>query len=107
MTCISQLRSAEMFRYDRFPATRKYAVEVSGWDFAQEFFVEKCDLVWNEDTGKEVALKQNLRDKAVLFVRLLRVVEAGRSHPVVYEAKLAGTTVSGLRQIRLNMVVPG
>lgn len=53
-----------MLRYARFPTMRLYAVEISGWDSAQDFFVEKCDLVWYEDSGKHVALKQTLRENA-------------------------------------------
>lgn len=45
-------------RYARFPATRLYAVEISGWDSMEYFFVEKCELEWNEESGKQVALKR-------------------------------------------------
>lgn len=86
--------------------TRLYAVEVSGWDCAQNFFVERCDLVWNEDTGRHVVFQQNLRDSAVLIVRLLETDKAGRSHAIVYEAQLMGRTPSGHRQFRLTTVVP-
>jgi hypothetical protein len=34
-----------MLEYAPIPAARLYAVEVSGWDRMEEFFVEKCDLV--------------------------------------------------------------
>jgi len=30
--------------YAHFSVARMYAVEVSGWDRMEEFFVEKCDL---------------------------------------------------------------
>ncbi len=49
-----------MLHYDRFPVARLYEAEVSGWDSAESFFVEKCDLEWNEDSGKQVALKSNV-----------------------------------------------
>jgi hypothetical protein len=95
-----------MFRQALFPGTRQYAVEVSGWDTTQNFFVEKCELVWNEESGKQVALRRALRDNAILFVRLLQAGEGDRAHPVVYEAELVGRTQSGLRQFRLNTVAP-
>lgn len=95
-----------MLRYARFSGTRLFAVEVSGWDSSQSFFVEKCDLVWNEESGKHVALKRALRDNTLLFVRLLQPTETDRSHPVVYQAELMGTTNNGLGQFRLHAVSP-
>ncbi len=62
-----------MLHYDRFPVARLYELEVSGWDSAESFFVEKCDLEWNEDSGKQVALKRTLNDSAILLVRLLQL----------------------------------
>jgi hypothetical protein len=95
-----------MLQDDRFPVTRLYAVEVSGWDSTKNFFVEKCDLEWNEESGKQVTLQRTLNDNAVLLVRLMQPGETDRSHPVVYEAEFAGKTKSGLRQFRLNVVIP-
>ena len=86
--------------------TRLYAVEVSGWDSTQIFFVERCELSWNEMSGKHVALKRTLQENTTLFVRLLQPSEADRSHPVVYEAELVGRTETGLKQFRLNAVAP-
>ena len=95
-----------MLRHARFPATRFFAVEVSGWDSSQSFFVEKCDLIWNEESGKHVALKRPLREKTLLFVRLLQSAEADRCHPVVYRAELVGRTNGGLGQFRLHAIAP-
>jgi hypothetical protein len=89
-----------------FAATRLYPVEISGWDSAEDFFVEKCELEWNEESGKQVALKRALNDSAVLLVRLLQDGDADRFSPVVYEALSVGQTESGLHQFRLNRVVP-
>lgn len=72
--------------YARLRGARLYAVEASGRDRTQYFFVERCDLVWNEDAGRHVVLHQNLRDSAVLIVRLFEADKASRSHPLVYEA---------------------
>jgi hypothetical protein len=95
-----------MESYARIGGTRSYTVEVSGWACTQDFFVERCDLVWNEDTGGHVVLNQNARDSAVLIVRLLEADKADRSHPTVYEAQLMGRTPSGHRQFRLTTVAP-
>jgi hypothetical protein len=95
-----------MLEYAPFPAARLYAVEVSGWDRMEEFFVEKCDLEWGEESEKHVALKTALGSNGVLLVRLLQPGEADRSHPVVYEAEFVGKTKSGLHQFRLNVVIP-
>jgi hypothetical protein len=95
-----------MLRSACFPASRVYTVEVSGWDHSEEFFVERCELEWSEESSKQVVLSRVLGGNTLLLVRLLQEGEADRSHPVVYEAELVGQTESGLRQFRLNAVVP-
>jgi hypothetical protein len=95
-----------MLDYASFPAARLYEVEVSGWDSAENFFIEQCNLEWNEDSGKQVALKRTLNDSAILLVRWLRPGESDRSHPVAFEAELVGKTKNGLHQFRLNRAVP-
>jgi hypothetical protein len=64
--------------------TRVYRVEISGWDASQSFFAEKAELAWNEGGEKLVALPREVRDGAILFVRLLQPVSPDRSHPVPY-----------------------
>jgi hypothetical protein len=95
-----------MLQYARFSGKCLYAVEVSGSDGTENFFVERCELDWNEGSEKHVALKRKLNDNVVLLVRLLQMDESNRSYPVVYEAELVGKTSSGLHQFRLNAVVP-
>jgi hypothetical protein len=95
-----------MARQDQIAATSLYPVEISGWDCTEDFFVERCELEWNERSGKQVALKRALNDSAVLLVRLLQEGEADRSHAVAYEAAWVGKTESGLHQFRLDRVVP-
>lgn len=97
---------AAMQSYTHSPGSRLYAVEVSGWDSKQSFFVEKCDLLWNEDSGKQVALRRTLREITILFVRLRQAGEGGRAHPVVYKAELVGNTESGLGRFRLSVMMP-
>jgi len=95
-----------MLDYAQLPATRKFAVEVSGWDQSERFFVENCELLWSEGTGKHVVLAQKLRDNAILFVRLLESGPSERSHPVVYAAEFVGKVENGGTRFRLKTVTP-
>jgi hypothetical protein len=95
-----------MHRYASSLATRLYSVEISGWDGKEDFFVEKCELEWNEETGKRVALKRALNDRAILLVRLLQTGDSDPSQPVVYQAEVIGKTRSGPYQFRFNVVAP-
>jgi hypothetical protein len=95
-----------MLRNARFPLTRFYAIEVSGWDRKEQFFVERCELQWNEESGKQVGLKRAVNDNAILLVRLLQGGGPDRSQPVAYEAEGMGKTKTGLYQFRLNIVAP-
>jgi hypothetical protein len=95
-----------MLRNARSLATRLYSVEIPGWDGNEDFFVEKCELEWNEETGKRMSLKRALNDRAILLMRLLQTGDSDRSQPVVYQAEIIGKTKSGLHQYRLNVVAP-
>ena len=95
-----------MLRHSRSPTTRLYPVEISGWNGKEEFFVERCELEWNEDPGKQIALKQSLNGHVVLLVRLLQTADSERSYPVAYNAERVGKTKSGLHRFRLSMMVP-
>ncbi|HKV23741.1 MAG TPA: hypothetical protein VJN93_04050 [Candidatus Acidoferrum sp.] len=86
--------------------SRTFAVEVSGWDSSDNFFVERCDLTWHERSGKQVCLRQPVRENTILLVRLLDSGERERSHPIVYKARLIGKTESGLRQFLLHASSP-
>lgn len=90
----------------KFSPASLYLVEVSGWDRDQDFFVEKCELEWSEDSGKQVALKRSLRDNTILFVRLLDPCEQDRSYPVVYRAESLEKASGGMRKFRLIPVLP-
>jgi hypothetical protein len=95
-----------MLQHVQFSPASLYAVEVSGWDRDQEFFVEKCELEWSEEAGKQVALRRNLRDNTILFVRLLESWEQDRSYPVVYRAEFLAQTSGGTQKFRLIPVHP-
>jgi hypothetical protein len=89
-----------------FPATDHYSVEVSGWDISEGFFVEKCELEWNEQSGKCVALRRMLSEGAHVFVRLLQPMSVERSSSVAYAAHFAGSRPDGHCHFRLVAVRP-
>jgi hypothetical protein len=60
-----------------------YRVEVSGWDAAEAFFLEKTVLYW-DSTRQEIALRSHLRVGTVVFVRLIQPFEAEENFPVPY-----------------------
>ena len=60
-----------------------YRVEVSGWDAAEAFFLEKTVLYWNT-SGQEISLRSHLREGTVVFVRLLQSFESEENFPVPY-----------------------
>ena len=88
------------------PMASVYRVEVSGWDSSQTFFVEKSDLEWDEETGKNVVLNHSLREGAILFVRLLQPTAPDRSFPVPYEVEFSTETREGNYQFRIRRVRP-
>ena len=84
-----------------------YRVEVSGWDRTQEFFVEKTDLQWSEESGKLVLLSHVVTPGALLFLRLLHPTSLDRTHPVPYQADPVGEeTENGQYLVRLVQAHP-
>ena len=88
------------------PLTNSYAVEVSGWDSTHSFFVEKCELEWNEATGKCIVLSHLLPPSSMIFLRLLQSSSPERSLPVAYRAHLHGVAPEGWHRFRLNQIQP-
>jgi hypothetical protein len=88
------------------PITDTYAVEASGWDIAQCFFVERAELEWNEVTGKHVSLTRSLCPGSMIFLRLLQPMSGDRSLAVVYRAHPSGVAPNGQQQFRLNQIQP-
>jgi len=86
--------------------TDRYRVEVSGWDSSLEFFVEKSELAWSEETGNQVALTHAIRKGTMIFVRLLRSTSEDRPSPVAYRADFVTTNAEGFHQFRLTQVWP-
>jgi hypothetical protein len=88
------------------PKTNCYPVEASGWDSEQTFFVEKCELAWDEETGKCIALSRSLGPGSIVFLRLLQPTSPDRSLPVAYHAESVGMTADGQQQFRLSQLQP-
>ena len=93
-----------MLLIDQHPITTSYSVEVSGWDHRQEFFVETCELIWNEETGKCLTLRRPLPPGALVFLRLQEFSSPDRSSPVPHHARAMGKTIEGTHQFRLTQV---
>ena len=88
------------------PLASVYRVEVSGWDSTQTYFVEKSELEWDEETGKQVVLSRTMRERAILFVRLLQPTAPDRSFPVPYEVEFIAAMDNGHQQFRIHRVRP-
>jgi hypothetical protein len=83
-----------------------YSVEVSGWDHAHTFFVERSELCWSEDTGKLLTLSRRLPPGAMIFVRLLQPTDGERAFPVAYETEPLTDVSDKPQQFRITRVVP-
>ena len=83
-----------------------YRVEVSGWDSSQTYFVEKTELEWSEESGKQIALNRELRADTMIFVRLLQTTMTDRGFPVAYKAEHVANLRGGRHQFRLQQVIP-
>ena len=82
-------------------------VEISGWDRAENFFVEKTTLRRLEDGSQKVLLRASLRVGALVFARLTDEQTADRSTPVTYEVATINSSSSFKgREIRLTQRDP-
>ena len=95
-----------MAAIERQPLASTYSVEVSGWDNSHAFFVERSELCWSEETGKQLSLSRRLPPGAMIFVRLLQPTDGDRAFPVAYEAEPLSDALERPQQFRLTRVVP-
>jgi hypothetical protein len=95
---------------DFYPETpASYRVEVSGWDFSENFFVEKTGLEWNGKEKKEIVLSSFLREGCVVFVRLLRAIGSSNldTFPIAYQAmKVLPPDSAGRTRVHLEQLRP-
>jgi hypothetical protein len=83
-----------------------YRVEVSGWNSAESFFVEKASLEWTSGGLKSVRLKTDLRCGTIVFLRLLRH-DATSQFPVAYQTgDLSPRESDGLSRVCLEQMHP-
>ena len=71
-----------------------YGVEISGWNSAENFFVEKASLEWAASGLKSVRLKADLHPGTIVFVRLLEHGQSPNQFPIAYQ-----TTGLGPREL--------
>jgi hypothetical protein len=71
----------------QFPEENNYPVEVSGWDSAENFFVEKTMLHWDEAEGKTVLLRSRLHEGTVVFLRLSQPTTTANNFPIAYQVR--------------------
>jgi hypothetical protein len=63
-----------------------YAVEVSGWDVSETFFVERTDLTWAPGAMKKIRLRHPVREGGLVFVRLLQPAASTENYPIACQA---------------------
>ena len=64
-----------------------YPVEVSGWDTAGAFFVERSDLHWDAPGIRTVRLRHHLDRGDLVFLRLITVEGVGHNCPIPHQAE--------------------
>jgi hypothetical protein len=62
-----------------------YRVEVSGWDVAESFFVEKASLELSLDGARVIHLRHPLRTGSMVFLRLIDSRIGFPALPVAYQ----------------------
>jgi len=88
------------------PVAARYRIEISGWDLAENFFVEKTNLDWSEEGGRRVYLRRRLRNGAVVFVRLIAPTSLCRTFPVAHQVeevnRAAGAEMWEVRLVQMH-----
>jgi hypothetical protein len=86
---------------------QSYRVEVSGWNSAESFFVEKASLEWTAGGLKSVRLKTDLRCGTIVFLRLLQHDAATSQFPVAYQTSdLSPRESDGRSRVCLQQMHP-
>lgn len=84
-----------------------YAVEVSGWDARESFFVENTDLTWTAEGIKEIRLRRPVREGSIVFVRLIQPASHSDTHPVACRVvKAVEHAGAGHTEIQLTQLRP-
>jgi hypothetical protein len=64
-----------------------HAIEVSGWDVAEDFFVEQTRREWTSGAHERVFLHRAVRPATVVFLRLIHPTDLGAAFPVAYQVE--------------------
>jgi hypothetical protein len=84
-----------------------YRIEVSGWGFDSNFFVEQTDLVWDPRGDKKVLLHHSPVEGGIVFIRLLSQDPMGNTLPVAYQvAAVHPMDCNGQSEVRLQQLHP-
>jgi hypothetical protein len=84
-----------------------YRVEISGWDSGENFFVEKVDLKWDPDGGKEACVQTVLTEGSVIFIRLMQPLSIQHTYPIAYYVMQVGARdARGLIRVVLEQARP-
>lgn len=84
-----------------------FAVEVSGWDASDKFFVESATLRWSGEEKREVSLRGAVRESGVVFVRLLQPMEGADNFPVACQVvKVVGKDADGRTVVQVVQLRP-
>jgi hypothetical protein len=82
-----------------------YRIEVSGWGFDNDFFVERADLIWDPSNGKRVLLHHCPPEGGIVFIRLLLQDRMGETLPVAYQvACVQPMDCNGRSEVRLRQM---
>ncbi len=84
----------------------RYAVEVSGWDAYENFFVERTTLTWSGQGSKEINVACFLREGCVVFIRLLQPLSSANGFPIAYRAVRVTNRREGRNTIQLEQLRP-
>jgi hypothetical protein len=84
-----------------------YRIEVSGWGFDNNFFVEQTDLFWDRGGDKKVLLHNSPAEGGIVFIRLLLQDPRGRTLPLAYQvAAVHPMDCNGQSEVRLRQLHP-
>jgi hypothetical protein len=88
---------------DAQPSLSDYRVEVSGWDVAESFFVEKATLELNLEGERVIHVRHPLRIGAMVFLRLIDTRVAFPALPVAYQVTgVSGAEREGVSRVTLR-----
>jgi len=79
-----------------------YPIEVSRWDEHEDFFVERTELYWSEQSRKHILILRPIVSGALVFLRLIDPLSIDRVRPVPYRAELFETIKGGQCRVRVR-----